>query len=115
MHNQMISKANWNGFFASLSKRARGHQILLELIGTEIGDQIEDEWKLFEGLSYDRESDIIHLHTRFVEHAISAPRSIMAQEHGSLRSLCIQNEAGFLQIVHFRNPPLIKGVIETQK
>lgn len=106
---QTVPPNHWQAYFDLLSKMAQGRHMRLEVIGRSLGDQIEKEWNLFEGLSYDRQKDILYLHTRDLEHSIAKPRDVIAQEEGLVRSLSIRDSDGLIQIVHFRDPFLLKG------
>lgn len=109
MQHQMISKDSWNGYFDLVSKMAQGRQILVELIGEDVGDQIEFDWDLFEGFTFDRDRDVLYVHMQSAEHPIESPRQIMAQEDGVTKTISIMKEDGLLQIIHFRDPKLIEG------
>ncbi|MGZ3745080.1 MAG: DUF5335 family protein [Pseudobdellovibrionaceae bacterium] len=109
MYYEVIKKEDWVPYFNLLSKLARGRHIRLELIGSEIGDQIEEDWTLFEGLYFDMSDEILYVRTPLVEHSILYPQNIMIQEDGLLRALGIRDADGQLQIIHFRDPILLEG------
>lgn len=102
-----IKKGDWSTYFDFLSRVTRGRQILLEQIGEEIGDQIEENWTFFEGFYFDYDANTLYVCTPFTEHPIYGPESVMIQEQGLIRSIGIRDSEGRLQIIHFRDPALI--------
>lgn len=107
MTYETIQKEHWGHYFDIVSKLSQGHHMLLEVVGQEIGDQIEEDWALSEGFSYDQEDDAIHVYTEDLEHLISRPQEVIAQEDNRLKSISIKSKDGVLQIIHFREPILI--------
>jgi hypothetical protein len=92
-------------YFDFISKRIEGNQVELEVAGLDIGDQIETEWTLVEGISYDPKLDTLHIHTQPNEYMVVKPQEVIAVEEGILvRSVCVRDRDGHLRIIHFREP-----------
>jgi hypothetical protein len=107
MEFQNIKKKHWGPFFDLISEMAKGNWVQLEVVGQEIGVQIERQWVLFEGASYDPTADTVFFHARAHEHAINHPKDVINHENGSFRSITIRDEDGQIQIIHFRDPVLL--------
>jgi hypothetical protein len=105
MKNHLINKKEWKNYFDQTSKHLLGHQVELEIVGLDIGDQIEEEWINLEGLSYDPKENILFVHTAETDHPILTPMEVIASEEGSLiRSIVVRDSNGNLQIMKFRKP-----------
>lgn len=105
MQNHLIKKSEWKNYFDQTSKHLLGHQVELEIVGLDIGDQIEEEWISLEGLSYDPRENILFVHTAETDHPILTPVEVIASEEGSLiRSIVVRDTEGNLQILKFRRP-----------
>jgi hypothetical protein len=107
MDFQTIDKKHWGAYFDQISKMAVGKWMQLEIVDPAIGDQIEEDWMLFEGVSYDRVEDVLHVHTDVLDHAIPHLENVVSQENGTLKSVSIKDEDGRIQIIHFRDPLLL--------
>lgn len=85
-----------------------GLHVELEVAGLDIGDQIEKEWTLLEGLSYDPKEDGIHIYTSPLDHFIPAPTEIIASEDGPMvSSILVKDDDGHFQIIKFRLPLML--------
>lgn len=109
MTDHEIERGIWADYFNHLSNANQGRQVLIEIIGEELGDQIEEDWSLFEGLSFDFHSDTLFVRTPILEHSIACPQNIVVREDGLIRAIGIRDADGHLQIIHFRNAVLIEG------
>ncbi len=104
MIEHTIPEAERKDYFDLISKSAHGQEIELEIIGLDIGDQVEKDWVAFEGISYDPEAKTLHLYTDSLEHQIPNPSEIIAAEENSLvTSLFVKDSLGHFQIIKFRN------------
>jgi hypothetical protein len=100
-----IAVTDRQNYFNFISKTLSGQQIELEVVGIDIGDQIEKDWAAVEGLSYDSAQNTLHIHTQPFSHHVTRLEEVIAVEDGiRVRSICIKDEEGNLRIMHFREP-----------
>jgi hypothetical protein len=105
-----LEKENWRRFFDLISRTIQGQFVELEIAGPDFGDQVETDWALVEGLSYDEKSDILSILTSDVDHTISSPLEIVVMESGALlKMIGIKDEARHVQVVKFRAPLLLEA------
>jgi hypothetical protein len=70
---------SWSAFFDRMTDRMRGQLIEIEVVGLEIGAEIDAEWSPLNGVSYAPHDDVLYVFTEIggaVEHAIEQPRQI---------------------------------------
>lgn len=109
MQNQVINKADYQRYFDDISKKIKSQRIEIEVLGLNIGDQIEAESVLLEGLSYDPNDQTFYVHTPKLDHAVTHPKKIVAVlEDSSLSSFAIDDEEGQTHMVKFRKPLSLK-------
>lgn len=107
---QVIEKKNWQTFCDNVSKTLRGGQSELELASLDIGDQIEQNWTPFEGISYDPNDDALYVHTPDLDHAIQHPQMLTVdQSGGRIRSISIKDSANQLQTIRLKEPLLLEA------
>lgn len=105
-----LDKDVWENFFNFVSRYIHGLHLEVEVASLNIGDQIEKEWVLMEGLSYDPKDDVLYVHLAELNHAISEPVTlIVAEENGWLRSVSAKDKAGALHVLLFREPLLLEA------
>ncbi len=109
MPTREIEPSVWRDYFELVTKQGRGQQVRVEIVGDEIGDQIEREWSPFEGMSYSHLEKTVYLHLRPLSHAIPTPQKIFTEENGSLHSILIEDEEGNLHILHFRESLMLES------
>jgi len=111
VQNHLIKKNEWKNYFDQTSKHLQGHEIEIEIVGLDVGDQIEEEWISLKGLSYDPKENVLFVNTSQSEHPIFTPLEIITSEEGSLiRSIVVKDSDGRLQILKFRKPFQIEEV-----
>jgi hypothetical protein len=54
-----IDRTSWQGFFDTLSEEHHGELITIEVLGNDIGDQVEAERLPFNYASYDGKDDVV--------------------------------------------------------
>lgn len=109
MNTQQVRPEDFNFFFDYLSRLNLGRQVLLESIGEEIGDQIEESWNLFQGFTYDYKTGELLVITPGGEHVIVQPKKVMILEEGSTRAVGTSDGRGYFRIIHFREPLMLEG------
>lgn len=103
MFPRELNRNEWTAFFQMMAKATQGRQMLLELVGEDIGDQIEEDWQLFADSYFDEDTDTLYLRTAYVEHQIPRPQAVEIQEDNLLRAIAVKDADGVLQIIHFRD------------
>jgi hypothetical protein len=107
MTEHTIAESERQEYFKQLTQASHGQEVELEIMGLDIGDQIEKDWVEFEGLTYDPELKVLHLYTASLEHQILNPGEIIAaKENDVLKSLLVKDSSGHSQILQFRNVQL---------
>jgi hypothetical protein len=109
MNYHPIDKSEWHAFFDAVSRTMEGRRIEIEVLGPDIGDQIEVEWLPVNGMTYDPAADTLHVHAedagRDIGHAIPSPREVHIElgPAGLARIVVIDRDA-HTQIMRFRAP-----------
>ncbi len=86
MHNQPLDKAQYQSYFQLMNKTLNNEQVELEVMGLDIGDQIEADWIQLDGISYDPEKDTLNIDTKPLAHTIHAPSEIIVASEGTFVS-----------------------------
>lgn len=108
MSVRKLDKSEWCGFFNHLSKVMIGKRSEIEVIGLAIGAQIEAEWLLLLGISYDPKGDVIEIALDQIDHIISGPREVFIDfSAGRFTVLQMIDRHGLAQIVTLRDPPML--------
>lgn len=107
MPYEPIAKRNWRAFVESFSRLLVGRQVELEIVGLDLGDQIEAEWLPLRALTLGDRTGRLHVRLGgdpAIDHAIEAVE-IWAELVGSeLRSLVVIDTADHKDILRFRAP-----------
>lgn len=119
MNYQQIEKSGWQRFFDAISTTMEGTRIGIEVIGLDIGDQIEAESLPISGITYDPNDDALYFYAedvdRHVGHTISSPREIYAQlGTNGLSEVVVMDSDDHKQIVRFRAPLELPPHIEDE-
>jgi hypothetical protein len=122
MASQEVPREQWAEFFDSFSQRHQGWLVTVEILGPDIGDQVEARALPLEGitaeLNGDEEDEIdIFVGTRpdsHVTHKINAPLHVRLKqtEQGADEALEIESE-GVAALLRFRSaiqPELVDGI-----
>jgi hypothetical protein len=105
-----VAKENWQTFFDAFTKVIEGRRVEIEVIGPEVGDQIEAEWLPLNGLTYDRKADTFYVYIEGsdLDHAIPHPREILvSMGAGGVDQVVIADTDGHHHIVRLRQPLMI--------
>ena len=95
MENRIIERDEWKREFDELWRRMEGKNILIEVEGLHLGDQIEAEHVELKGLSYDPKDDVVQVWVGPLDHMIHHPKQIaLAVEHGYLLAIDITDAEG---------------------
>lgn len=109
MKNRAIGRSERKNFFDLVSRMVQGQQIEIEVAGLDVGDQIEEDWALLLGLSYDTKDEIIYVDTPAFEHSIFKPEEILSVQNDQVvSSIYIKDSVGHVQSLKFRTPLLLE-------
>ena len=116
MQTKEITQTNWPSFFDSFSRQHEGWLATLEILGPDIGAQIEERDLAFEGIT--DEWDEIHGNTitimaggkpdAHVTHKITRPTEVNLEQtdEGADAALAIKSADGVTALLRFRSPVL---------
>lgn len=113
---EKIAKPRWSMFFDRTSAQLEGKAVTCEVIGPDLGDQIEADGPALEGISYDPHDDAVYLALRIpgdrtLQHVISGPKDVEAQfEGGNLTQLAFIDREERTQLVRLREPLKLPSV-----
>jgi hypothetical protein len=102
-----IAKLDWATFIESFARLLEGRRVEIEIVGLDVGDQIEAPWLPLTELHFDEDAEALHLHFEDgeeIDHAIE-PVELWAEiSRGELESLVAIDAAGHKEILRFRAP-----------
>lgn len=75
-----LPRGEWRRFCDRVSKSLVGKFAELEVVSLEIGDQRETRWLPLLGIVYDAKSDVLEIALKGVDHLISRPLEVYAEE-----------------------------------
>ena len=110
MNTKTLEKFAWEEYFNRFSKALGACLAEVEVAGLDIGDQIEAEWIVLSGISYDPKDDIVTVDLvskddENFEHIIHRPAELVIQEDvDGVKSLTIVDADDHRQIIHLRKP-----------
>ena len=105
MATQQLQRAEWQPYFDRVSRTLGGERAEIETAGLPVGDQINQEWTLLNGLAYDPKDDVFEIVTETLDHLIYRPREIYVDQAGTaLRSVEVVDSDGNHQIVKLKQP-----------
>jgi hypothetical protein len=120
MQTREISKTEWPSFFDSFSRRHEGWLATLEILGPDIGAQLEERDLPFEGITDERDEvkgDRIMIMTGgkpddHVTHTITQPTEVSLEQtdEGADAALAIKSADGVIALLRFRSPMLPEAV-----
>jgi len=119
-----IPREGWDEFLDSFSRQHEGWLVTIEVLGAEIGAQMEAEGKPLEGITAELKGDGNDLITitiglsraEHVTHNITAPTHVRIEqaENGADMALQIESEGGATTLVRMRSamlPEMVDGVV----
>lgn len=109
MATAKLDKAVWQQTFDQMSKsQLVGKEVEIEVLGLDIGDQIEQEWIQLLGISYDPKNDLIEILVEGLDHLIRQPREVWV-DHGAagLASMEVIDADDVRQIIRLREPLML--------
>lgn len=104
-----LDKAVWQKTFEQMSKSLLvGKEVEIEVLGLDIGAQIEQKWIQLIGITYDPKGDLIEILVKDLDHLIHKPREVWV-DHGAIGLVSIEVvDAGDVrQIIRLREPLML--------
>ena len=124
MKTKEIPKNEWPEFFDSFSRQHEGWLATLEILGSEIGAQVEGRELALEGITDEwdeTEGDTIMIMTGakandHVTHSITRPTQVSLEQtdEGADAALAIKSADGVTALLRFRSPilpELVDGIV----
>ena len=122
MQTIQITRTEWPSFFDSFSRKHQGWLATLEILGPDIGAQVEERELAFEGITDELNEvrgNTIMIMTGgkpndHVTHTISRPTEVSLEQtdQGADAALAIKSEDGVTALLRFRSPVLPELVDE---
>lgn len=119
-----IPRAEWTAFLDSFSRQHQGWLATVEVIGPELGAQIEIHELPLNGVSFEEKGsdqdtiliDVSQAELTHATHTVSAPRHmrLLQTEEGAHKALELESADGLKTIVRFRSavlPEMVDGVV----
>ena len=115
MPYETIARKDWAAFVEAFSAQLEGQRVEIEIMGIDLGVQIEAPWLPLRGLSFEPLAETLHIHLadgHHIDHAITSPVELWAEiEGGELRSLAVLDRDEHKQILRFRSPLQLPAAI----
>ena len=103
MATRSLPKTQWESYFDRLARHLKASQAEIEVVGMNLGDQLEGDWVPFYGISYDPKRDVIEIVLEGVEHFVTQPSEVIVDEGvEGLDSIEIVASDGVRHIARFR-------------
>ena len=103
-----LEKTEWPSYFHRMAKALLGKRAEIEVASLELGDQIEAEWVVLLGVTYDPRSDVLEIALDGLDHLVPKPRQVYVDEGlAGLDSFEVIDHAGVRHIVRLREPLML--------
>jgi|RhiMetdeSRZDD1v2_1073273.scaffolds.fasta_scaffold00473_38 hypothetical protein len=122
MATRDIPRESWKEFFDGFSRRHQGWLVDVEVLGADIGAQLEAEDLPLEGISADHQNKDISIALlrdgKVIEHFVTKPERVRVEEEGGAEvAIEIDSSSGPTTIVTFRaaaSPEEVDGLLPEQ-
>jgi hypothetical protein len=105
MITRKLEPTQWQEYFDRASRRLAGGRAEIEVLGEDLGDQIQADMDLL-GLSYDPHDRALTIAGEALDHRISDPQEIYVEEDvGELQSLEVIDQEGHEQLIKLAPAP----------
>jgi hypothetical protein len=105
----------WRDFFDGMTAIVRGKQVEIEVVGLDLGDEVQAEWVALTGLTYEPRQNTLFIYTDQLEHSIADPQEISVElGNEGVNQLVILDAQGQQQFVRLRSPlelPAVTGLL----
>ena len=127
MKTKKIPRNEWQEFFEIFSRQHEGWLVTLEILGSDIGAQVEERGLAFEGIV--DEGDEVQGHEILImfgakpddhiTHSISNPTTVSLEQtdEGADAVLAIKSADGVMALLRFRSPMLpemVDGLVDQE-
>lgn len=100
-----VDKEDWANFLQWVSEGLTGGRAEIDVLGLDIGAQVEARALPLLGLAYDRKSDVIEVALDGLDHLIHRPRELTVhEEDAGLMSIRIIDEDDVTQLIKLSGP-----------
>jgi hypothetical protein len=122
MATRDIARESWKEFFDGFSRRHQAWLVDVEVLGSDIGAQLEAEDLPLEGISADHNNKDISIALlrdgKVIEHFVTKPERVRVEEEGGAEvAIEIDSSSGPTTIVTFRaaaSPEEVDGLLPEQ-
>lgn len=114
-----LPKESWTAYLEDVTKNMPASEVVIEVIGEEIGDQVEANWLPFRFFEYDPRDDVFEVavggrgpeYPVVLRHLVYHPvRLWVDQEEGILPTqLLVEDREGTMTLVRVRQVPALEG------
>lgn len=106
---RLLERARWAPFFETMTHALEGKRFEIEVAGLDLGDQIQAEHVVLDGVTYDPHDDTLYVYATDVEcdldHAIAHPREILVSwRSGILDRIVVADADKHLHVITLRDP-----------
>jgi hypothetical protein len=110
MSTNKIASDDWAHYFDSLSNFVEGTEVEIDVLGREIGAQVEVKSLALQGLNYDQKDKVFTVITPEFEHIIQDPQEIYVDyRNDELKSIKITARDGNVHIVKLTTKTVAKA------
>ncbi len=114
-----LPKESWASYLEDISKNLPASEVVIEVIGEDIGDQVEAAWLPLRFLSYDPRDDVFEVavggrdpeYPVVLRHLVHRPRRLWVdEEEGVLpRFVLVEDADGTRTLIRIRHLPALEG------
>ena len=105
MTERRLARAEWKSYCDRISKQLEGNRAELRVVGLDLGDHVEAQWRPLLGVVYDPRADFLEIALEGVDHMIYAPRDLVVEETArGLVTIAVIAADERRQILKLRNP-----------
>ncbi|MBK5571357.1 DUF5335 family protein [Ensifer sp. SSB1] len=80
MTSRVLAKSEWHLYFDRIAKALQGKRVLVEVIGLNLGDQIQAKSVMLLGITFDHKGDLLEIALEGLDHLIHKPTAITVRE-----------------------------------
>ncbi len=103
MATRSLAKSQWETYFDQVAKHLKVSQAEIEVVGMNLGDQVEGEWVPFYGISYDPKDDVVEFVLEGVDHLVHHSEEVYIDEDiEGLRSIEVVGSDGIRHIAKLK-------------
>jgi hypothetical protein len=105
---RQIDSEQWGAHLDQVSKSLQNRKFSIEIVGMDIGSQIQLDSSTFSSMAYDPKDDIVEVYSEEYEHYIRSPSAIyFSAEQGQIDSIEVVDGDDRKQILSFEKQVLL--------